>query len=208
MDGDAVRKSESALRKEVAALKAKLESVLQTEATQLATIPSSGEADQAGTSDQAGAATKTRETALKELAADESLSEEARDSAMKALEALVASQLSEIEQTAAVQKLESEHHVALKKRTTELVDMESEQAAALRKLELEAQFEQRTVEAQRQKAFSALELKTDGDTELEDEMAEWLRRHRLQRYTASFTRIAGWCASSLNALPLPACARD
>ena len=45
---------------------------------------------------------------MKELAADESLSEEARESAKKALEVLVSSQLLDIEQAAALKKLESE----------------------------------------------------------------------------------------------------
>ena len=43
---------------------------------------------------------------MKDLAADESLSEEARDSARKALEVLVSSQLLDIEQAAALKKLD------------------------------------------------------------------------------------------------------
>ena len=63
----------------------------------------SGDADQAAAApDQAPPSAKTKEEALKELAGDESLSEEARDSAMKALEALAVSELAEIEQPAAV----------------------------------------------------------------------------------------------------------
>ena len=51
---------------------------------------------------------------MKDLAADESLSEEARDSAKKALEVMVSSQLLDIEQAA-----------ALKKRAGTLKDLES-----------------------------------------------------------------------------------
>ena len=52
---------------------------------------------------------------MKQLAADESLSEEARESAKKALEVLVSSQLLDIEQAA-----------AHKKRAGELKELESE----------------------------------------------------------------------------------
>ena len=52
---------------------------------------------------------------MKDFAVDESLSEEARDSARKALEVLVSSQLLDIEQAA-----------ALKKRTGALQELESE----------------------------------------------------------------------------------
>ena len=94
------------------------------------------------------------EEALKELAGDESLSEEARDAAMKALEAIAVSELAEIEQAAAMKKLESDRNLALKKlefeltemesgqkkRAAELMDTESQQSASLKKLESEAQF--------------------------------------------------------------------
>ena len=83
MDGDAVRKSEAALRKEVAALKA----APQPAGTELATLADTGDASP----DQI-VAPKTKEDAMKQLAADESLSEEARESAKKALEVLVSSE--------------------------------------------------------------------------------------------------------------------
>ena len=51
---------------------------------------------------------KTQADTMKELAADESLTEDARESAQKALEVLVSSQLLDIEQAAALKKLESE----------------------------------------------------------------------------------------------------
>eukprot|EP01045_Picozoa_sp_COSAG04_P036548 COSAG04_NODE_8940_length_915_cov_1.063725_2_plen_138_part_00 len=72
---------------------------------------------------------------MKELAVDESLSEEARDSARKALDALVSSQLLEIEQSAALKKLESEAQFANQQ-------AQIEHDAALAKLQAEANFAQ------------------------------------------------------------------
>ena len=76
----------------------------------------------------------------------------------------------------------------------EKAEVEREQAdAALEKMKQEAQFERR----------KALELQTDSSSffglepfkaELEDEMAEWLRRHRLKNYAETFAQVAGWCA--------------
>eukprot|EP01045_Picozoa_sp_COSAG04_P038160 COSAG04_NODE_10093_length_805_cov_0.798867_1_plen_268_part_11 len=123
MDGDAVRQSESALRKKVAALEAQL-------ATADASRRDGMELVAVSSDDQAPDMATTKGTALKELATDESLSEEARGSAMKALEVLVSSQLAEVEQAAAVKKLESEQTVAVKKRTVALADMKSEQSTA------------------------------------------------------------------------------
>eukprot|EP01045_Picozoa_sp_COSAG04_P045645 COSAG04_NODE_16111_length_509_cov_1.241463_1_plen_74_part_10 len=60
----------------------------------------SGEADQTA-APAPTAIQKTKEASLKELAVDEGLSEEARNSAMKALEVLVASELTEIERVVA-----------------------------------------------------------------------------------------------------------
>ena len=103
MDGDAVRQSESALRKEVAALKAQLATASGREGAQLVAV--SGNADQAvAATDQAPPVTKTKDTTLKELAGDESLSEEARDSARKALEVLVSSQLLDLLKGRAVRR--------------------------------------------------------------------------------------------------------
>ena len=83
MDGDAVRKSETGLRKKVAALEAQLAAAPQQAGTQMVAV-----------SDGAGSAVtamgpsepKDQTDTIKELAADESLSEEARESAKKALE--------------------------------------------------------------------------------------------------------------------------
>ena len=71
---------------------------------------------------------------MKELAADESMSEEARESAKKAVEVLTSSQLLDIEQTADLKKMESEHNVALKK-------LESKSQFKRKKLEVEARVE-------------------------------------------------------------------
>ena len=209
MDGDAVRQSETALRKTVAALEAQLASA-QSEGTQLVAVP-----DGAG---QLPPAAKTKEASLKELAGDESLSEEARDTAMKALEALVASQLQEIEQTAAVKKLESEQKkrsAALKDMESEAQFIESEQSVVLEKMESEVQFinQQAFVEQKKSKAeadaqrrktttdrdaerrMAAAErrqkLQAEIEEEVEAEMAEWLGRHRLSRHAEAIADVVG-----------------
>ena len=63
---------------------------------------------------------------MKDLAVDESLSEEARDSARKALDVLVSSQLLEIEQTAALKKLESEAQFVNQQAQIELTKLQAE----------------------------------------------------------------------------------
>ena len=114
---------------------------------------------------------------MKELAADESVSEEARESAKKAFEVLMSSQLLDIEQAAALKKLESE---------AQFVNQQAsiEQDAALEKLEAEAQFKRKKQHAERSSGIG-----------LTKELVEWLERHRLQDYAADVTRIAGGCAS-------------
>ena len=67
---------------------------------------------------------------MKELAVDESLSGEARESAKKAVEVLTSSRLLEIEQTA-----------ALKKQKVELKKLESQGQFKRKKLEVEAREE-------------------------------------------------------------------
>ena len=111
MDGDAVRKSEAALRKEVARLKAQLAAVPPQAGTQMVAVSGGGDSDVSTVDPEP----KTQADTMKELATDESLSEEARESAKKALEVLVSSQLLDIEQEA-----------ALKKRAGALKDLESE----------------------------------------------------------------------------------
>eukprot|EP01045_Picozoa_sp_COSAG04_P019939 COSAG04_NODE_1986_length_5067_cov_2.041667_5_plen_252_part_00 len=195
MDGDAVRQSESALRKEVAALKAQLSEASQREATQLAI---SGGADQT-----AAPVDKTKETAFKELAIDEDLSEEARDSAMKALEVLVASQLAEVEQEAAAKKQDADR----RQRAATVIDMESEvqlidQQARLIRQQTEA--EQKKAQAERNKATmeerekaasDQLKKATERQQKLEarigEEMMEWLERHRLLRHAQAFVEVVG-----------------
>ena len=117
---------------------------------------------------------------MKQLAADETLSEEARESAKKALEVLVSSELVEIEQAA-----------ARRKRAGELKELESESQFALHKLKAEDAAEAETID---QKALAASEKQ---DQEIlaasQKEMQEWLRGRRLQDYAADVTRIAGGC---------------
>ena len=129
------------------------------------------------------AAAKSQEAAMKDLAVDESLSEEARDSARKALEVLVSSQLLDMEQAA-----------ALKKRASAWKELESEaefvhqQAriealAATRKLEAEAQSKRENVDAQKK-----LQEMPEW---LSEEMVAWLGQHRLQSCATDIARIAG-----------------
>ena len=199
MDGDAVRRSEAALRKEVAALKAQLTTASQREGRELVAVSNASSAEPAS-ADQAPAVLNTKESALKQLAVDESLSEEARDSAMKALEVLVASQLAEVEHEAATKKrnaeleeLESEQNAAAKKRI-------AEQSAALEKLESESVFDEKKASAEQLKAraeaaaerkAAATERLQELDAETEAEMMEWLGRHRLSRHTDVIANVVG-----------------
>ena len=115
---------------------------------------------------------------MKELAADESLSEDARESAKKAFEVLLSSQLLDIEQVAALKKLESE---------AQFVDKQAQIEVA--KLEAEAERINSKTEAQRKKA-AAERLQAGVEAGTED-MAEWLARHRLLRYADQVAGIAG-----------------
>ena len=77
-----------------------------------------------------------------------------------------------------VKKMESDRNLALMKLESDLTEMESEQ----KKLESEAQFISQQAQLAQMKAEAertkAQQLKTDGNAELEDEMAEWLGEHR------------------------------
>ena len=92
---------------------------------------------------------------MKGHVADESLSEETRESAQKALDALVSSQ-------------------------ADVIKLESEQNAVLKKRELEAQFKLKQLEATKQL-----------DVGIEAEMVEWLEQNRLLRHAETITRVAG-----------------
>ena len=130
----------------------------------------------------------TDEAALKELAGDESLSEEARDSAMKALEVLVASQLEEIERAAAAKK----RTAALNELESEVQFAEAEQSVALKKLDGEAQFIDAEAAAKRKKATAEMLQKLDVGVESGvEEMVEWLKRHRLSRHAQAIVGVAG-----------------
>eukprot|EP01045_Picozoa_sp_COSAG04_P025490 COSAG04_NODE_3353_length_2891_cov_2.148108_4_plen_357_part_01 len=137
MDGDAVRNSEAALREDNAALKAQLaEAPQQSAGTDLVALPDDASGSAAP---EQTPAVKSPEATMKQLAIDESLSEEARDSAKKALEVLVSSQLLDIEQTAVLKKLEWEAKVVNQQ-------AQIEQSAALEKQEAEALAEAKKVE--------------------------------------------------------------
>eukprot|EP01045_Picozoa_sp_COSAG04_P009418 COSAG04_NODE_543_length_12846_cov_7.281556_3_plen_1215_part_00 len=182
MDGDAVRKSEAALRKENVALKAQLASASQVNGRELAISDASAEVPPQVAQGQ--------EAAMKELAVDESLSEEARDSAKKALEVLVSSQLLDIEQAAALKKLESE---ALFVDQQAQIENRRLEAAALA-VETEAQSKRKKLEAEAQAKtlLQIAELESSAAAEgLSEELTEWLKRHRLQKCAADIARIAG-----------------
>ena len=108
---------------------------------------------------------------MKELAADESLSEEARDSAKKALEVLVSSQLHDIEQAAALKKLESEAlFVDQQARIEALAEANKVEADALgtaKKVEAEALGKAKTAEATAMlKAAEIKEMEAEAQAEV------------------------------------------
>ena len=86
---------------------------------------------------------------MKALAMDESLSEEARDSAKKALEVLVSSQLLLIEQTAALKKLESEALFVDQQARIENQKLEAEAMAEVTKLKTEAQAKRKNAQVKK-----------------------------------------------------------
>ncbi len=110
---------------------------------------------------------------MRELAADESVSEEARESAKKAFEVLMSSQLLDIEQ-----------------------------AAALKKIESEANFERKTAMHKLDSAtpgWSALlasmpPAQQSAAQGVGEEMMDWLGLHRLQNFAANIAFVAGPCA--------------
>ena len=124
MDGDAVRKSEAALRKEVATLRAQMALASSSDSRELVALSDS-------VAPSAGDAPQRRETQeIKSLATDESLSEETRDSAQKALDELVSAQIEAISAQ------------------TEQNKREAERSATLAELKSEAQFEASKLEAE------------------------------------------------------------
>ena len=130
---------------------------------------------------------------MKELAVDENLSEEARDSARKALEVLASSQLLDIEQAAALKKLESEadfvHQQAQIEALAEVKKVEVESLAEVKKLEAEAQLKRQRAEAK--KMVQAAQDFEQTVHVVSDGMMEWLQQHRLQECAADLARIAG-----------------
>ena len=134
---------------------------------------------------------------MKQLVADESLSEEARESAKKALEVLVSSELVEIEQVAALKKVESEAQFALNK-------LKAEDAAEAKTIGQKALAASAKLDAETTGKLEAEAKKLESEAREEDyqtlaaskkEVKEWLRSHRLQDYVAEVTRIAGSCVA-------------
>ena len=141
---------------------------------------------------------------MKEFALDESLSEEARDSARKGLEVLVSSQLLDIEQAAELKKLQSEamaeaHKVevaalakaktaeaTIKLQAAEMKEMEAEAAAEVKRMEAEA-----TAEATKMETEAQSKRKKANATGLSEDMMGWLQRNRLQQCATDLARIAG-----------------
>ena len=130
---------------------------------------------------------------MKDLAVDESLSEEARDSARKALEVLVSAQLLDIEQAATLKKLESEADFVHQQAQIEAL---AESKMEIKKLEAEAQLKRQRAEAK--KTLQAAQA-------VSDDMMEWLGQHRLQECAADLARIAGACAQPPSRSPLRTC---
>ena len=108
---------------------------------------------------------------------DESLSEETRESAQKALDELVSAQ---IEQVSA--------HTEMKKR-------EAERNTALEQIESQAQFKRKQADAK--KMLQAAQDFEQTAQVLSDDMMEWLGQHRLQQCAVDVARIAGAYAASL-----------
>ena len=125
---------------------------------------------------------------MKDLAVDESLSEEARDSARKALEVLVSSQLLDIEQAAAIKKLESEALLVDQQDRIENQKLEAKALAEAKKVEVESLAEIKKLEAEAQLKRQRSEAKK---MLVSDDMVEWLQQHRLQECAADLARIAG-----------------
>jgi hypothetical protein len=149
------------LRKQLVQAEAKVTATLQTERGQ-ADVEMLDVADA-----RVPAPAKTQVDAMKDLAADESLSEDARESAKKALGMLVASQIIGTEQTA----------------------MDNLRSHELKNLRSGAQFNDQLLNQN--------EMPTDSvAAAARRELLGWLRDNRLLRYAEVMTRVAGKDASS------------
>ena len=133
---------------------------------------------------------------MKQFAADENLSGEARESAKKALEVLVSSELVDIEQAAARRKRAGELKVL--ESEAQFVDQQAqiERIAARKKLEADLEAEKLDLEVKKQgievkKQSMQVAVKEKSEAAAFGEMTEWLGQHRLQDYTADVPRIAG-----------------
>ena len=112
---------------------------------------------------------------MKALAVDESLSEETRDSAQKALDKLVSAHIEQTEREA--------------ERNTALEELQSEAQFEAKKMEAEAQSKRDKADAQKKlQVAQVFEQTAKG---LSDDMMEWLEHNRLQQCAADLARIAG-----------------
>ena len=105
---------------------------------------------------------------MRTLAADESLSEETRESAQNALDELV---MAQIEREKEVRKQKAEA-----KRIAQKLEADKESLLA-------------SLEASRFEETKETQLQTT------KEMAEWLARHRLSRFSENILRVAGMYVS-------------
>ena len=85
-------------------------------------------------------------------------------------------------EAAALKKLESEAQFVNQQAQ---IERSAEQNAALEKLEAETQFKRKMLQAELEAGVSSVE-----------EMAEWLKRHRLARHAEAIARVAGLCVPS------------
>ena len=114
---------------------------------------------------------------MKGLAVDESLSEETRESAQRALDELVSAQIEQ-------KKREAERNTALE-------ELESESQFEAKKLEAEAESKRKKTDAK--KMLQAAQV-------VSDDMMDWLGQHRLQQCAADLAKIAGAYAHSPSSL--------
>jgi hypothetical protein len=141
---------------------------LQKEIAALRKIKRDSRADEEMPADaETEALAKTQIDMMKGFVADENLSEEARESAKKALALLVTSQIAETSRNV-------------------------EQAATLGSLHSQAQFNDDFVQFSGQFISSKYQNAMPKDR-CSDEMAEWLHSHRLLHHAAKIIGVAGTC---------------
>eukprot|EP01043_Picozoa_sp_COSAG02_P037840 COSAG02_NODE_2871_length_7858_cov_7.040211_3_plen_358_part_00 len=162
------------LRTEVAQLQKKLRMAFTNEPTTVA--PTSTGQSQAsvyalGGTDSLPTAEPAQELIVKELAEDETLSAETRDSAKKALEALATSKIQSLEAQFLTRQIQAQQ------------DLETAKQRQAMAHEYAKQVQQVT------------DQRSEGEASTAKEMSEWLARHRLLLYADQVVRVAGADAS-------------